>query len=270
VLWAAPTETQDLIYMTRSFDGGVHFEPQRVVTSQVACGALDPATGWATIDGIGGSRTNSFPSVAIANGAPSGRGATDEIVLAFCDASQGLNHERALVYRSFDGGESWARPIDATAPGDRPALAAVAIGPDGEDLYVTYHAFLSPWQTDTSSARPFQGVVRHARGRRDRHWSDLHRGAVGDARATSRPSLEREFIYDYISIAATDRGAFAVWLDARNAADCPAIDAYRQSRLGPTPLPAPDPTTDCPATFGNLDVYGGFYARAPHSGAPLK
>ena len=47
----------------------------------------------------------------------------------------------------------------------------------------------------------------------------------------------------------------------RNAADCPAIDAYRDSRTTSTPLPAPDPLAVCPPAFGNLDIYGGFYPR---------
>ncbi len=50
-------------------------------------------------------------------------------------------------------------------------------------------------------------------------------------------------------------------MDARNAEDCPAVDAYRQSLLTETPLPAPVPATDCPPGFGNLDVYAGFFAR---------
>jgi hypothetical protein len=48
-----------------------------------------------------------------------------------------------------------------------------------------------------------------------------------------------------------------VWNDARNAADCPAIDAYRMSFQGGPPADAPAPQQDCPAGFGNIDIYGG-------------
>jgi hypothetical protein len=50
-----------------------------------------------------------------------------------------------------------------------------------------------------------------------------------------------------------------VWMDARNAADCPAVDAYRQSLIDGTPITPPAPLTDCPAQFGNEDIYGGTY-----------
>jgi hypothetical protein len=78
------------------------------------------------------------------------------------------------------------------------------------------------------------------------------------------------------------------WNDARGAADCPAIDAYRQAlhdeavelgapvadpeeprgeeeaahRLNRTQEPepvAPAVQLVCPATFGNSDIFGGTY-----------
>ena len=118
--------------------------------------------------------------------------------------------------------------------------------------------------------RAFQGVVTHAgiAGGVIGPWSELHRGAIGDARATARffvrgqsrnNTLAREFVYDYIQAAATPAGVYAVWMDARDADDCPAIDAWRQSLLTPTPLAEPQPATDCPARFGNNDVFAGFY-----------
>jgi hypothetical protein len=52
----------------------------------------------------------------------------------------------------------------------------------------------------------------------------------------------------------------AVWNDARNAADCAKIDAWRMSlQPGNTALPKPAPQQDCPATFGNSDIYGGSF-----------
>jgi hypothetical protein len=85
-------------------------------------------------------------------------------------------------------------------------------------------------------------------------WSDVHRGDIGDARASSRGTLEREFIYDYNSTIATPFGAVGLWMDARDAEDCPAVDAYRASLATASPLPPPSPASDCPPRFGNLDV----------------
>ena len=78
--------------------------------------------------------------------------------------------------------------------------------------------------------------------------------------ASSANALTDEFLGDYVYAAATRTYGAAVWNDARNAADCPAIDAWRQSLDDRrTRRPAPAPQQDCPATFGNSDIFGGTY-----------
>jgi hypothetical protein len=67
-------------------------------------------------------------------------------------------------------------------------------------------------------------------------------------------------VYDYNYAAATRDYGAAVWMDVRDAAVCPAVNAYRQSLIDGTPIAAPAPLTDCPAQFGNNDIYGGTYA----------
>ncbi len=86
------------------------------------------------------------------------------------------------------------------------------------------------------------------------------RGATGDARASSANALTEEFLGDYNDVAASGAGAVAVWNDVRNATDCPAIDAFRQSLVTGPAITTPAPATDCPATFGNSDIFGGSYA----------
>jgi hypothetical protein len=252
---------QSVFYLARSFDGGNNFERPRAVVDVVDVGVPDPVSGRIVFDGYAGTRTDSFPSLGVANGAPTGAGATNTLVLTWPDARNGLNHEQALVRTSTNQGLSWSAPVNAAEVGDRPDNPAVAISPTGSDLYLVYNGYLQPFQTTTANPRRMQGVVRHANlsaGGAVGAWSTLHRGAVGDARGTTR-TLNREAVYDYNYAAATRTYGAAVWMDVRNAADCPAVDAYRQSLIDGTPIAAPSPLTDCPAQFGNEDIYGGTY-----------
>ena len=252
---------QSVFYLARSFDGGNNFERPRIVTTVVDVGLPDPVSRRIVFDGYAGTRTDSFPSLGIANGAPTGAGATNTMVLTWPDARAGLNHEQALVRTSTNRGLTWTAPVNAAVASDRPDNPAVAISPTGSDLYLVYNAYLQPFQTTTANPRNMQGVVRHANlsaAGTVGAWSTLHRGAVGDARGTTR-TLNREAVYDYNYAAATRTYGAAVWMDVRNAADCPAVDAYRQSLINGTPIAPPAPLTDCPAQFGNEDIYGGTY-----------
>jgi len=259
VFWNGSLKNQDVQYMTRSFDGGKNFEKPQPVATVTECGALDPVQGRFTFDGVAGARTNSFPSVDIANGVPTGTDATDRIVLTWCDARNGLNSEQALVQYSDDKGVNWSAPVNGAEGSDRPDFPAIAISPDGGDVYLVYDAFLDPWRSSTSDPRTFQGVVRHANGDLT-GWSTLHRAPIGDARGSSANGLTSEFLGDYNYVVATRDFAAAVWNDARDAAVCPAINTYRQSFVDGSPTAPPAPGTDCPATFGNTDIFGGTYA----------
>ena len=262
------------IFMIRSFDGGRHFERSpRIVSHIDGTGIEDPASGDHTFDGLAGARDGSFPTVDIANGAPFGENATDQIVLAWSngptpsDTNPGPN-EQLRVLTSQDGGENWTPGGVASLPTDRPDFPAIAIAPDGTDVYVTYMSFQQPWLSTTVAPRMFQGVVRHAEvtGGTIGAWSDLNRGLSGDARGSSANALTTEFLGDYDYAFATNNGVVAVWNDARDAADCGPIDTYRQDvadgdAAGDASDPTrPAPNNACPATFGNTDIYGGSYA----------
>ena len=172
-----------------------------------------------------------------------------------------LNHEQALVQTSADRGLTWSAPVNAAAAGDRPDNPAVAISPNGTDVYLVYNAYLQPFQTTTASPRLMQVDTRHADvtvGGALGSFTTLHRAEVGDARGTTR-TLNREAIYDYQYAAASRSYGVTVWMDVRDATDCPAVDAYRQSLIDGSTLTAPSPLTDCPPDFGNGDIYSGSF-----------
>jgi hypothetical protein len=293
----ATTSAPGKIQMIRSFDGGTTWShPRNLFTVLDGCAYVEPSIGRCVMDGVGGARDDLMPdpSVDIANGAPTGADATDQIVLTTTE-QRSLNDENVLFSTSTDGGATWSGPDDVTLPGDRGYYSAPAISPDGTDAWIVYNPFLEPFKRSAegpANDRPMDGVVLHAdigaSGAVD-PFSLVHRGASGDARGSSQNDLAAEFLGDYVYAAATRTYGTAVWNDVRTAADCPAIDEYRQElheeavTLGVTTaepeeprgleerdhrgkkdveeeVAAPRVQAVCPVTFGNSDIYGGSFA----------
>jgi hypothetical protein len=281
--------------MAKSFDGGLHWTQARpIFPATDLCNAFEPSIGRCVEDGIGGARDDlgPDPSVDIANGAPTGADATNQIVDAWADGRDGLHHEHVLFASSTDRGATWTSPTAIETAGDRGYYAAPAISPNGTDVWVVYNAFTTPFRDDTSSPRNLVGVVKHAdvgAGGTVGAFTTIHRSPGGDPRGSSQNNLAAEFLGDYVYAAATRTYGAAVWNDTRAAADCPAIDAYRLalhneavSSGGPVADPeeprgeedavrhqmktqaadavAPAVQQVCPATFGNSDIFGGTYA----------
>jgi hypothetical protein len=221
------------------------------------------------MDGIAGARDDlsDAPSIDIANGAPTGAGATNRIVLTWVDGRDGLNHEHVMFTASSDGGAHWSNPreVESTVGGrpDRGFYSAAAISPDGRDVYLVYNAFRRNFRLNTTMARPLVGVVKHASvgsGGTVGAFTELNRGAAGDARAASANALTDEFLGDYVYAVATNDYGAAVWNDVRRGRHCDAIDAWRAFLQGGPSAPQPAPEQDCPARFGNTDIFGGSWA----------
>jgi hypothetical protein len=259
--------------MVKSFDGGHTWtHPQQIFSMNDLCYHIDPVQGRCVEDGIAGARSDGSagPSVDIANGAPSGTDATDEIVDTWADGRgvkgvtdlSGFNNEKVMLSYSTDGGNNWSNPASIGTTGDRGFYSAAGISPNGTDLYITYNAFTKPFRTNTTDPRPLLGVFLHAdintaTGAPSLPFSQLHRGVTGDSRGSSANSLVVEFLGDYVYAIATRTYGAGVWNDTRNAAVCPAVDAYRASlQPGGSPVSPPAPEQDCLATFGNSDIFG--------------
>jgi hypothetical protein len=251
-------------FLIKSFDGGQTWtKPMALYRVVDPCFALsfDGTSNRCVEDGLAGARNDlsASPSVSIANGAPTGAGATNEIVNSWADGRDGLNHEHVMFASSTAGGNpgTWTTSTIGQT-GDRGYYAAPAISPKGTDVWVVYNAFTNPYRADTSSARGLVGVVEHASitGGTVGAFSEVHRGAEGDPRGSSQNNLVIEFLGDYVYAIATDTYAAAVWNDVRNAADCPAIDAYRASVQNGGSVAKPAPQVACAPNFGNSDIFG--------------
>src|SRR5439155_8365008 len=187
--------------LVKSFDGGQTWtRPREILTAFDTCFVVQfDGTGFRCVmDGIAGARDDlsSAPSVDIANGAPTGAGATDEILRTWVDGRDGVNHEHVFVSYSKNGGNSWSNPAATESSGDRGYYSAIAISPQGTDAYLVYNAFTTPFRNDTTSPRGLVGVVKHAvigGSGAPLAWAELNRSVTGDPRGSSQNNLWLEF-----------------------------------------------------------------------------
>jgi hypothetical protein len=280
--FAVGTPGQGSHILVKSYDGGTSWTPPKNIGLAVdTCFSVqfDGTSFRCVEDGVAGARDDlsSAPSIDIANGAPTGSGATDEIVRTWVDGRNGVppGFANVPVFTSYstDGGNTWSAPAPQQSAGDRGYYSAIAISPKGTDAYLVYNAFTTPFRTNTTDPRTLVGVVKHA----DISglgvlgpFSEVHRSSPGDPRGSSQNNLWLEFLGDYVYAVATDTYGAAVWNDTRNAADCLAIDTWRQQAqdaiANGTAVPTkPAPEQACPhppptSTFGNSDIFGGSFA----------
>ena len=256
--------------MFKSTDGGKSFTKAQVIRQITdPCFFVDPVYGRCVMDGFAGARTDlsAAPSVDIANGAPTGASASNEILDAWADGGSDVNANTAKLIWSLDGGQSWSNPATVSLGGDRPLYAAPAISPMGDRAYVVYEADTAPWRgADMTSPRPYHGVflTTPLTGGSPGSWSVIYNGSTdtstghNDLRGTyPGHDIYQERVGDYVYAAATATYGLGVWTDAQNAAVCGPVQSYRAASLaaGTLALPAPWPLADCRGMFGNTDIW---------------
>ncbi|HET6790860.1 MAG TPA: sialidase family protein [Actinomycetota bacterium] len=250
--------------LIKSFNGGKNWtRPQVLFNAVDSCFAVqfDGAGFRCVMDGIAGARDDlsASPSLDIASES------TDYMYDTWADGRTGsagppVNNQTQLrIAWSTNHGASWTQQVIPVAAGDRPYYSAVAVSPDGTDLYLVYNAFTTPYRNDTSSARGLVGVILHAdvtASGAPGTFTEVHRGATGDPRASAQNNVVLEFLGDYVYADATDEYGVAVWNDVRDGAVCGAVNTWRtqvQATLDPSGTPAIQQA--CPAKFGNTDIW---------------
>jgi hypothetical protein len=254
--------------MQKSFDGGQHWtQPVDIFGMNDACYNVDPVEGRCVGDGDAGFRIDltAAPSVDIANGAPTGFGATNEIVDGWSDGRFGLNSEAGLLSWSANGGTSWSNPITVSLGADRSLYSAPAISPTGDRVYYVYEGPQTPWEgSDMTTPRMYHGVFRTApigAGGLPGAWTTIENGPLADVRAAyPGHDIYQERVGDYVYAVATSSYGASVWTDVRNAAVCDAVQTWRSDSFtaGHRILPGapwPGDPTVCPPTWGNTDIY---------------
>jgi hypothetical protein len=257
--------SEDLV---TSLNGGATWTtPVGIMNVNTGCYYWDKLAERCAEEGPGGNPNEALPSIAIANGAPTGTDATNEIALAWADGRFGQNHEAVLLSQSTDGARIWSTPERVSLPGDRAVLAAVAIAPNGSRVYVTYTAITTPFSPTTSTPRLMRGVLRSAAigpGGAPADWVTDYAGPTGDARGTGMGGWNyEEYTGWYIGAIATRSYGAGVWTDLRGTPDCPAMDAWRERSLKAVNVltPSPWPLTACPADWGNSKIWSATTAH---------
>jgi hypothetical protein len=230
-----------------SHDGGVTFG-RPIIAAGVTDDFVSPAPGSSFRQD---SRT--FPSQTI--------GAGDTVYLAWAnrtgDGPGATGHAVVQVVKSTDHAATWSAPVTAGDVTGRSAFfASIAVDPNGN-----VDSVFQALDDVSAGTPPGPGVVSY-----DTYFSQSTNGGASfgaavkissvrsDPDGSSTNGLGAQFLGDYITTVADEGGgrAFTVWTDRSNAMSCAAVDAFRAGAG-----PKPDVISQCPATFGNTDIFLG-------------
>lgn len=173
----------------------------------------------------------------------------------WCDFTNGVGVVKGAV---SSGGINWTNLGTISSVFNRNAFfPAVSVAPNGT-IALTYDALTAPPATDLWST----GKQVY-----DNYYAESTNGGAAfsapirvstkssNPEASSYNNLQEQFLGDYVGIVAGPAQAYLVWTDARCAALCKAVSAYRAAvYAGSKKAVAPNPDTACATNFGNTDT----------------
>lgn len=188
---------------------------------------------------------------------PASDPSSTKVYVVWCDFAGGNGNGDVKAAVSADGFNWTQLGVIAKVAGRNAFFPAVAVAPDGT-ISVAFDALTAPpdgnlWQT---------GVQVY-----DNYYVESRSGGASftlPIRVSSKSSnpegssynnLKEQFLGDYIGIVDGPAQATIVWTDARNAALCAAVSAYRSTIYSGSTAVAPNPDTACSTGFGNTDSY---------------
>jgi hypothetical protein len=188
---------------------------------------------------------------------PAADPASTRVYVVWCDFAGGNGTGDVKAAVSSDG-LTWTNlGVIAQVAGRNAFFPAVGVAPDGT-VSVAFDALTAPpnsnlWQTGVQTYDVYYAQSRNG--------GSSFTAPIRVSTASSNPeasgynNLQEQFIGDYIGIVDGPTQATVVWTDARNAALCAAVSAYRSAiYAGSATAVAPNPDSACATDFGNTDT----------------
>ena len=257
--------------MVRSFDGGKSWErPVELFTAVDTCFLVqfDGTSFRCVMDGVGGARDDlsSAPSVAIANGAPTGAGATNVIYDSWVDGRDGVNDVHVLLSYSAERRRELVRPAGGARPepttaattrrwrcprtGPTPISSTTRSRPRCATTPPTPAASSGSCCTRTSApAARRPGSPRSTVGRQETPEAPPRTTSPWSSSATTSTPRRPTTTGPRSGTTSGTRPTARRWTPGGR------VSRPRSSLAG-----RPAIQQACPATFGNSDIFGGSYA----------
>jgi hypothetical protein len=186
---------------------------------------------------------------------PAADPSSTKVYAVWCDFTGGVGVVKGAV--SSDG-VHWTNLGTISSVFNRNAFfPAASVAPNGT-VALTYDALTAPpandlWSTgtqvydnyfaeSTDGGAVFSAPIRVS-------------STSSNPETSSYNNLKEQFLGDYVGIVAGPTQAYLVWTDARDAALCQAVSAYRSAvYAGSKTAVAPNPDRVCATNFGNTDT----------------